>query len=361
MNKENPPVEKKAIAKEPFGVTPDGNKINQYILKNANGMELKVIPYGGRITSLKVPDRNGKLENVVLGLDNLQDYLGENPFLGALIGRYGNRIAKGRFHLGDRDYSLVTNDGENHLHGGNKGFDRVFWDVESDADSDSLRLSYTSPDMEEGYPGTLTSTVVYTLNSDNSLDVTYEATTDKKTIVNLTQHTYFNLSGDFRRKILDHKLKISADAFLPVDKTMIPTGEVRQVEDTPFDFRDPMAPGDHIEDENEQLIRANGYDHNWILNGGGEELSFAASAVHPASGRKLEVFTTEPGMQLYTGNWLDGSLPIPGTNEKYEKRTGFCFETQHYPDSPNHEKFPSVVLEPGEKYSSKTSFRFSVE
>ncbi|MCY2687525.1 aldose epimerase family protein [Salinimicrobium sp. TH3] len=332
-----------------------------YKLTNKNGVELKVISYGGRLTSLKVPDRNGNFENVVLNLEAPEDYLQDNPFFGALIGRYSNRIAKGEFTLDGQKYTLAQNNTENHLHGGEKGFDKVMWSVKELSASNALKLTYTSKDMEEGYPGKLDVVVMYKLNEDNSLDLEYEATTNKKTIVNLTQHSYFNLSGDFEEKVLDHRVEINADAFLPVDQSVIPTGEVRLVSNTAFDFRKPKTLGEHIMDADEQLRLASGYDHTWILNENGRGLRFAASAVQPTSGRKLEVFTTEPGMQLYTGNWLDGSLPIPKTDKKYHKMTGFCFETQHFPDSPNHSNFPSVVLEPGEIYRSKTSFRFSVE
>lgn len=344
-----------------FGTTRDGESIKMITLTNENKVEVKIITYGGRITSLRVPDKNGIFEDVVLGFDSPEHYLEENPFFGALIGRYGNRIAKGRFSLDGEEYTLAQNNGENHLHGGEKGFDKVLWTIEEQDDPSSLKLSYISEDMEEGYPGRLETTVTYTLNSDNSLDVDYNATTDKKTIVNLTQHAYFNLSGDFSKKILDHVVQINADEFLPVDETMIPTGEIREVEGTPFDFREPKPLGQDIDADNEQLKRGVGYDHCWILNGEGSGMRFAASAVHPESGRTLEVYTTEPGMQLYTGNHLDGSLPLQHGEGNYEKRTGFCFETQHYPDSPNQEGFPSVVLEPGETYTSKTSFRFSVQ
>lgn len=349
------------IRKENFGATGEGDTIELYTLTNKNGVELKVISYGGRITSLKVPDRDGNLEDVVLGFDTAEDYLEENPFFGALIGRYGNRIAKGKFSLDGQEYTLAQNNGENHLHGGEKGFDKVMWSIEEIPASNALKMKYTSEDGEEGYPGRVDVAVTYTLNDDNSLDVEYEATTNKKTVINLTQHTYFNLAGDFSQKILDHQVKINADKFLPIDDASIPTGEIREVAGTPFDFREPKPLGENINEDNEQIKRGKGYDHNWVLNDQGSGLRFAASAFHPESGRVLEVYTTEPGMQLYTGNFLDGTLPTQGGDGNYERRTGFCFETQHYPDSPNREEFPSVVLEPGEKYSSRTSFRFSVK
>lgn len=346
--------------KENFGATDKGDAIEMYTLTNENGVELKVISYGGRITSLKVPDRKGNLENVVLGFDSVGDYLEEDPFFGALIGRYGNRIAKGKFTLDGQEYNLAQNNGENHLHGGEKGYHKVMWTIEEIPDSNALKLTYTSDDLEEGYPGRLDVAVTYTLREDNSLDVEYEATTNKKTILNLTQHSYFNLAGDFSQKILDHQVQINANHFLPVDKTSIPTGEFKEVASTPFDFRQPKTLGEDINVDNEQIKRGSGYDHCWVLNDQENGMRFAASAFHPSSGRLLEVYTTEPGMQLYTGNFLDGTLPMQGQVGNYERRTGFCFETQHYPDSPNHKEFPSVVLEPGEKYQSRTSFRFSV-
>ena len=343
-----------------FGTTPEGYEVEQFTLRNANGMEVKIITYGGRITSLKAPDKIGNFEDVVLGFDDLELYLEENPYFGALIGRYGNRIAQGKFSLDGKEYALAQNNGENHLHGGEKGFDKVVWNVKESSEPNTLVLSYVSEHMEEGYPGRLETVVTYTLTEDNALDVEYEATTDRKTIVNLTQHAYFNLSGDFSETILDHIIRINADKFVPVDNDLIPTGELRSVAGTPFDFRETMPLGKKIDAANEQLEIAGGYDHTWVLNEQDSGMRFAAAALHPESGRKLEVYTTEPGMQLYTGNFLDGTLPLQYGEGNYEKRTGFCFETQHYPDSPNQENFPSVVLEPGETYSSKTSFKFSV-
>jgi aldose 1-epimerase len=348
------------VLKEDFGTTPDGEQVEQYTLRNENGMEVKIITYGGRITSLTAPDAEGNYEDVVLGFNSLEQYLEDNPFFGALIGRYGNRIAKGKFSLDGEEYTLAQNDGENHLHGGEKGFDKVVWNVE-EVGAKMLRLSYISEDMEEGYPGKLETIVTYTLNDNNSLDVDYEATTDKKTVVNLTQHAYFNLSADFSKYILDHEIVINADQYLPVTENLIPTGEMREVANTPFDFREPKEAGKDIEESNEQLQRAGGYDHNWVLNEQDSGMRFAASAYHPESGRMMEVHTNEPGIQFYSGNFLDGTLPLQYGDGNYEKRSGFCFETQHYPDSPNQEHFPSVVLEPGDTYSSKTTFKFSVK
>lgn len=350
------------IKKRDYGTTPDDEKVDHYTLSNENGMEVEIITYGGRITSLKAPDRNGQFENVVLGFDSIVQYTSDNPFFGALIGRYGNRMAKGKFTLDGEEYTLPQNDGENHLHGGDKGFDKVVWTAEEpENDSNSLKLTYISEDMEQGYPGRLESVVTYTLNDDNSFDVLYEATTDKKTVVNLTQHAYFNLSANFDQPILDHVVEINADSIVPVDETLIPTGEIKAVAGTPFDFTDPTSVGERIEEEDEQLKRGLGYDHCWVLNQQESGVRFAASAHHPQSGRLLEIFTDEPGIQFYTGNFLDGTLPQAGGEGTYAKRTGFCLETQHYPDSPNQENFPSVVLEPGEKYTSKTSFKFSVK
>jgi len=353
--------EKPTIIKSEFGQMPDGTIIEKYTLKNANGVEMDVITYGGRITSLKVPDIEGHFQNVVLGHDKLEDYLREdNPFFGALIGRYGNRIAKGKFILNGNEYTLATNNGPNHLHGGLRGFDRVVWDINpmESEDASSLRLTYLSKDREEGYPGNLSVIVIYTLTKDDTLVVSYEATTDKETIINLTQHVYFNLSGDFSNTILDHEIVLNGDTFLPIDPTSIPTGEIRNVEGTPFDFRKAKSVGKEINVDYEQLKLGKGYDHCWILNGTG--MRKVASAYDKSSGRFMEVLTDEPGIQFYTGNFLDGTLPMPNVGT-YGHRTGFCFETQHYPDSPNQVGFPSVVLKQGETYTSKTTFKFSTK
>ncbi|PRX46859.1 aldose epimerase family protein [Salegentibacter salegens] len=352
--------QKTEMQKEDYGTTGDGEKVAQYTLTNDNGMEVKIITYGGRITSLKAPDKNDEFENVVLGFNSLEQYTKDNPFFGALIGRFGNRIAKGKFTLDGEEYTLAQNDGQNHLHGGEKGFDKVVWTVD-DASANSISLSYISEDMEEGYPGKLETTVVYTLTDDNALDVDYKATTDKTTVVNLTQHAYFNLSGNFSETILDHKIEINADEFLPVNETLIPTGELKEVAGTPFDFREAKTVEQHIEEKNQQLKRGQGYDHCWVLNQQDSGMRFAASAYHEESGRMLEVHTNEPGIQFYSGNFLDGTLPQANGEGNYGHRSGFCLETQHYPDSPNQEGFPSVVLKPGETYSSKTSFKFSVK
>jgi aldose 1-epimerase len=352
-----------SIEKSTFGTLPNGQQVDSYTLKNKKGMEVAIMTYGGIITSLKVPNKDGKSEEVVLGFNSLEQYTKPNPYFGALIGRYGNRIAKGKFTLDGKDYSLAINNEPNALHGGPEGFHRVVWTaVESKggATAASLKLKYLSKDMEEGYPGNLTVFVTYTLHDDNSLEVSYEATTDKKTIVNLTQHSYFNLSADFTKPILDHEITIDADKLVPVDATLIPTGDLTDVANTPFDFRKPKLIGKEIEAKDEQIKRGLGYDHCWVLNNQNKGNRFAASAYEPKSGRLLEVFTDQPGIQFYTGNFLDGTLPM---REKgvYAHRTGFCLETQHYPDSPNQKTFPSTVLNPGEQYKTKTTFKFSVK
>ena len=341
------------IDKIQFGETMDGTDVDQFILSNNNGMEVRIITYGGIITSWTAPDKNGDYKDIVLGYNTLAEYEAETPYFGALIGRYGNRIAKGKFSLDDQEYTLAVNNGVNHLHGGLKGFDKVIWDAKTIVSDStvSLELSYLSKDMEEGYPGNLETKVTYTLNNKDELSVNYEATTDKPTIVNLTQHSYFNLTADFNQDILGHELVINADSFLPVDNTLIPTEEFRDVTGTPFDFKTSKAIGTHIDNENIQLKNGLGYDHCWVLNDQDTGVRFVASAYEPVSGRLLEVFSDEPGIQFYSGNFLDGTLP--------SKNKGFCLETQHYPNSPNQENFPSVRLNLGEKYNSKTVFRLS--
>ncbi len=351
-----------SIKKQSFGKTIDGNEVHQYILKNKKGMEISVINYGGIITSWKAKNRDGIYQDIVLGFDNIYDYETKNPYFGALIGRYGNRIAKGKFSIDDKNYTLATNNDVNHLHGGNKGFDKVIWDVDEilGDSSASLVLKYMSSDMEEGYPGNLNVKVIYTLNNNDELSVTYEADTDKTTIVNLTQHSYFNLSGDFNQDISNHDLKINADSFLPVDSTLIPTGEIRNVIETPFDFLQPKKVGRDIEKNNEQINYGNGYDHCWVLNNYSDGLRFVASAYDDSSGRLLEVYSDQPGIQFYSGNFLDGSLKSKYEGN-YDFRSGFCLETQNFPNSPNENSFPSPLLKPGEKYLSETIFRFSIK
>ena len=350
------------VERSDYGVAKSGETVELFSLKNKSGFEVDIITYGGRITSIKSLDKKGNLENVVLGFENLEQYEKDNPFFGALVGRYGNRIAKGKFSLNNTDYTLAKNNGENSLHGGVKGFDKVVWKVleVNEGDKGVLKLSYLSKDMEEGFPGNLTTMVTYTLNPDNSLDVLYEATTDKTTVVNLTQHSYFNLSGDFSQTILDHEVEINAETYIPVDSGLIPTGDLATVEGTPFDFRKAKLISQDINAENEQIELGGGFDHCWVLNDYESGYRSVAKAFHPESGRTLEVLTDEPGIQFYTGNFLDGTLPSPNGGT-YVKRSGFCLETQHYPDSPNQPKFPSVTLEPGDKYSTKTTFKFSTK
>ena len=350
------------IDKIQFGETMDGTGVDQFILSNNNGMEVRIITYGGIITSWTAPDKNGNYKDIVLGYNTLAEYEAETPYFGALIGRYGNRIAKGKFSLDNQEYTLAVNNGVNHLHGGLKGFDKVVWNAKTIiSDSTvSLELSYLSKDMEEGYPGNLETKVTYTLNNEDELSVSYEATTDKPTIVNLTQHSYFNLTADFNKDILGHELVINADFFLPIDKTLIPTGEFRDVTGTPFDFKTSKTIGTHIDNENIQIKNGLGYDHCWVLNDQDNGVRFVASAYEPISGRLLEVFSDEPGIQFYSGNFLDGTLPSKNKG-MYQHRTGFCLETQHYPNSPNQENFTSVILKPGEKYKSKTVFRLGIK
>ena len=351
-----------SIAKSVYGKTDKGVQIDQYTLKNQKGMEVDIITFGGRISTLKVPNKAGKSEEVVIGFNSLEQYMKDNPFFGALIGRYGNRIAKGKFTLDGKEYSLAINNAPNALHGGPQGFHNVVWTAEEakGGDSASLKLKYVSKDMEEGYPGNLTVYVTYTLNKDNALVVLYEATTDKKTVVNLTQHAYFNLSGDFSKPILDHEIMIDADKLVPVDATLIPTGQLTDVTNTPFDFRKPKLVGAAIEAKDEQLKRGLGYDHCWVLNNQDKGERLVASAYHSGSGRLLEVYSDQPGIQFYSGNFLDGTLPMKNGGT-YAHRTGFCLETQHYPDSPNQKDFPTTVLSPGENYKTKTTFKFSVK
>lgn len=347
-----------ATPKAAFGHTADGKPIDVYTLTNAKGVEARVMTYGGTLVSLKVPDRAGHLANVVLGFDNAQPYIAGVPFYGATIGRYGNRIANGKFALDGKSYQLTVNDGPNSLHGG-KGFDKRLWTAEpmQTKQGPALKLTYVSADGEEGYPGQLTVHVTYTLRNDNALSIKYEATTTKPTIVNLTNHSYFNLSGDPNNTILDDVLKINADTFTPVGKTLIPTGELKPVKGTPFDFRTATAIGARIEANDEQLKFGKGYDHNWVLNKPkAGTMTTAAVLSDPVSGRVMEVKTTEPGVQFYSGNFMDGKPAGAGT--VYKHRTGLCLETQHFPDAPNHANFASTVLRPGQTYKTETVFVF---
>ena len=349
------------ISKSVYGKMPDGKEVDIYTLTNKNGMKAQIINYGAIITSLTAPDKNGKMEDVVLGYTKPEDYFNGNPyFFGALIGRYGNRIANAKFTLDGKTYELNKNDGPNHLHGGKEGFYTKLWSAEpvKNSKSPALKLTYVSEDGEQGFPGKLTTSVIYTLTDDNSLEIDYEATTDKNTIVNLTQHSYFNLSGKFTQPITDHILQLSADKFIPVNDVLIPTGELKDVNNTPFDFRKEKAIGKDINSNDEQIKKGKGYDHCWVLNGNG--LRPAGTLYHPGSGRVMEMITDQPGVQFYSGNFLDGKFDTK-TGGKNEFRTGLCLETQHYPDSPNQPSFPSVELKPGEKYHTKTIYKFSVK
>lgn len=339
---------------------PDGQTVELFTLANAGGVELRAITYGGIIASLKTPDRTGRPDDIVLGYDSLAGYLENSPYFGAIVGRFGNRIARGTFTLDGTTYRLATNNVPNHLHGGNRGFDKVIWAAEP-FQSDSgvgVVFRYTSPDGEEGYPGTLRARVTYTLTDKNELIVDYRATTDKATPVNLTQHTYWNLAGAGRRDVLGHQLSIDANSFTPVDSTLIPTGVIAPVAGTPFDFRALVAIGLRIDRGDQQLLYGKGYDHNFVLDRHGSPgLVHAARVTEPTTGRSLDIFTTEPGIQLYSGNFLDGSI-TGKRGQVYHRRFGLCLETQHYPDSPNHPNFPSTILRPGEEYRSRTVFAF---
>jgi aldose 1-epimerase len=351
-----------AISEMPFGTTEAGESVTLYTFSNNNGMEVSIMNYGGIITHLKVPDKSGVVEDVVLGFDNLADYQKGSPYFGAIVGRYGNRIANGKFSLDGKEYTLVQNNGENHLHGGLVGFDKVVWDAESfeNENGAGLKLHYLSKDMEEGYPGNLDVTVTYTIKTNNEIRIDYEATTDKATVVNITQHSYFNLTGNAKRDILDHEVMIKSDNLIPVDAGLIPTGDLMPVEGTPFDFNNLTKVGERIYDDHEQIQLGGGYDHCWVLNKSSQDaLEWTIKAVDPESGRVLELATTEPGVQFYTGNFLDGSLTGKG-GVVYKKRYGLCFEPEHYPDSPNQPNFPSVELNPGEKYETTTVWKFGV-
>jgi aldose 1-epimerase len=346
------------VTKAPFG-TADGQSVDLYTLRNVHGVEAKITNYGGILVSLKVPDRNGKFDDVVLGFNDLDTYLKGHPYFGALIGRYGNRIAKGRFTLNGVEYKLAVNNGENTLHGGLKAFDKVVWtgkEMKTKA-GPAVVLTYLSKDGEEGYPGNLNVRVVYTLTNNNEVKIEYSATTDKDTVTNLTHHSYFNLAGEGNGDILSHRVMINANRFVPTDAGSIPTGELRKVTGTPFDFLTAHAIGERINQDEEQLKLGNGYDHTWIINGRPGTLRLAATAYETTSGRTMQVWTTEPGMQFYTGNFLDGTLT--GKSGKiYQRRFGFCFETQHYPDSPNQPAFPTTTLRKGATYRSTTIYRF---
>ncbi len=347
-------------ARSVFGKTKTGEEVPLYTLTNSQGVQVSITPWGATVVSIKVPDRNGKMSDVVHGFDSLDGYLGTEPYFGATIGRYGNRIGKGKFTLEGKQYTLAINNGENHLHGGIAGFDKRLWKA-SEADSKlgkAIKLTYRSADGEEGYPGTLDVTVTYTLTDANELRIDYQATTDKPTVVNLTNHSYFNLAGE--GDVLGHKVLIKAARFTPTDAGLIPTGEIRSVKGTPFDFTTPHTIGERINASDEQLKFGIGYDHNWVLDGAAGTLRLVAQVSEPKTGRVLDVLTTEPGLQFYTGNFLDGTNR--GKSGKvYQHRSAFCMETQHYPDSPNKPDFPSTTLRPGQRYQTTTVYRFSTE
>jgi len=345
-----------SIRSKTFGKTPDGKTVQQFALTNKNGMSVKIINYGATVTELTVPDKNGKFDDVVLGFDNLDKYLTNQSYFGCIAGRYANRIAKGRFKLNGKTYTLARNNNGNHLHGGLKGFDKVIWQAAPIrvADGAALLLQYVSKDGEEGYPGNLKVLVTYTLTSNNELKISYEATTDKPTPVNLTHHSYFNLAGAGNGDILKQEMMINADKFTAVDKNLIPTGGLKNVHGTPLDFTTPHTIGERIDSVE------GGYDHNFVLNRGTDTLSLAARVFEPTSGRVMEVFTSEPGLQFYSGNFLDGTS-TGKENKVYNKHFGFCLEAQHFPDSPNHPKFPSVILKPGKTYKQTTIYKFSAK
>ncbi len=343
------------VKSEPWGMS------DLYTLRNAKGAEATITTYGARVVTLKMPDKAGKFDDIVLGFDNLDGYLQAPPppYFGATIGRYGNRIAGGKFKLDGKTYTLAKNNGANSLHGGNVGFDKVLWTAKP-GDGASVVMTYLSKDGEEGYPGNLTANVTYTLTDNNELLIKYSATTDKDTVLNLTNHSYFNLAGQGEGDILGHLVMIDADRFTPVDKGLIPTGELKPVDGTPFDFRKPTPIGDRIDAKDPQIALGPGYDHNFVLNRTGPSLQLAARVNEPKTGRVMEVLTTEPGLQFYTSNFLDGTLKGVG-GKVYPRRSAFCMETQHFPDSPNHPAFPSTTLKPGETYHSETVYRFSVQ
>jgi aldose 1-epimerase len=340
--------------KESFGQTPDGQQVDLYTLTNAKGIRVKITNYGAILVSLESPDRDGKLADITLGYNDLDQYIKRGAFFGATVGRYANRIGGAKFALNGVEYKLAANNGPNHIHGGRKGFDKVVWkleDIAAEGDKAQVQLSYLSKDGEEGYPGNLACTITYTLTNKDELKISYEAETDKTTIVNLTNHSYFNLAGEGNGDVLSHELMLNADKYTVFDKDLIPTGEIRGVKDSPLDFTMPVTIGSRIDQV------GNGYDNNFVLKSGGGTLALCAQVYEPTTGRVMEVYTTEPGVQLYTGNFLDGSL-TGKSGKAYKKHYGFCLETQHFPDSPNKPQFPSTVLNPGQKYKTTTSCKF---
>jgi aldose 1-epimerase len=349
-----------AVEEQPFGTTKEGKKITLYTLTNSHHMEVRAMNYGAIIVSLRVPDRKGQVADIVLGHDTLEGYFDNSPHLGGLVGRYANRIANGSFTLDGVKYSLPKNNGPNTLHGGIKGFDQAVWQGTPLKGKTGVAFSYLSKDGEEGFPGNLKVKVTYSLTEANELVIHYEATTDKPTVLNLSQHSYFNLAGEGTGDILNHEAMINADRFTPVDSTMIPTGELRPVKGTPLDFTTQTKVGARIDDNYEQLVLGKGYDHNFVINRKAEGLVLAARAYEPTSGRVMEISTDQPGVQFYTGNFLDGTV-TGKQGHVYKQRYGLCFETQHFPDSPNHPEFPSPVLRPGQTFHSRTILKFSAK
>ena len=351
-----------AIIKELFGKTPDGSRVDLYTLANDRGVKIKVTNYGGIIVSIISPDRNGQPADIALGYDSLDEYLAQQLYFGCIVGRYANRIANSNFILNGDDYALNSNEGNNHLHGGISGFDKKIWETSEidDQEGRGLKFSGVSADGEEGYPGRLAITFCYILSDANELIIRYKASTDKPTIINLTQHSMFNLSGDMSQNILNHTLLLNADRITPVSATLLPTGELRHVAGTPFDFRQPAPIGAGINSDDIQLTYGKGYDHNWVLNNPDGSLNLAARVIEPTTGRILEAYTTEPGLQLYTGNYLDGSSIGKG-GVAYQQYAGFALEAQHFPDSPNHSNFPTTVINPGDTYSQTTIYKFATD
>lgn len=347
------------IKSEPFGKAPDGTPVELFTLKNLNGLSVQITNFGGIITTLNVPDKDGNFEDVVLGFYTIEEYIKKSPHFGCLVGRFGNRIAGGKFTLDGVEYQMAINNGPNHLHGGLVGFDKKVWTPEmiTEEDASALKLTYLSPDGEENYPGNLNVEAIYTLNDDNELILTFHATTDKKTVLNLTHHSYFNLKGHGNGDILDHEIQFKSKEFVAIDSTSIPLGPLMNVSNTPFDFQELKRIGQDIEADDEQIKNGGGYDHSFVVDGYNEELKLACTVLEPISGRIMEVWTTEPAVQFYTGNFLDGS--IKGKDGKvYDKRYGFCLEAQHFPDSPNHPEYPTTILDPGDVYDQTTIYKF---
>ena len=348
------------MKKEDFITVLNGKPVGLYKLSNKNGVTVEITNFGGKIVTINVPDRDGNFKDVVLGFDTIDEYINGNPYFGALIGRSANRISKARFVLDGKEYQLARNVGENHLHGGIKGFNDVVWDADFDEKDQVLELSYLSRDGEENYPGNLSVKATFSLTDENELEISYHAETDQTTIVNLTHHSFFNLAGEGNGDILDHQVMINADAFTPVNEDVIPTGEIRDVTGTPMDLREFTPIRKDIDADDEQIKLGSGFDHNWVINKDEGVMALAAAALEPKSGRYMEVWTDQPGVQLYAGNFLDGS-DIGKGGKAYERRTAFCFETQHFPDAPNHKNFPSTVLKPGEVYNYTCTYKFSTK